>query len=77
MTITTAEVTGHPLLPYVPRLVSAWRPSGADGRHMRVDGSLAFVDISGFTALTERLARKGKVGAEEMSDILSATFAAC
>lgn len=42
---------------------------------MRVSGSLAFVDISGFTRLTERLARKGKVGAEEMSDILDATFA--
>ena len=39
-------------------------------------GSLAFVDISGFTRLTEQLARRGKVGAEEMSDILSATFAA-
>ncbi|WP_165357029.1 AAA family ATPase [Nocardioides zhouii] len=42
---------------------------------MRVNGTVAFVDISGFTRLTERLARKGKVGAEEMSDILSATFA--
>ena len=43
---------------------------------MRVSGTLAFVDISGFTQLTERLARKGKVGAEEMSDTLNATFAA-
>jgi class 3 adenylate cyclase/tetratricopeptide (TPR) repeat protein len=43
---------------------------------MQVEGSLAFVDISGFTKLTERLARKGKVGAEEMSDLLNATFSA-
>ena len=35
---------------------------------------MAFVDISGFTKLTERLARKGKIGAEEMSDILNNTF---
>lgn len=35
---------------------------------------MAFVDISGFTKLTERLARKGKVGAEEMSDILDNAF---
>ena len=63
------------LLPYVPRLLSRWVPTGDDDRHMRVTGSVAFVDISGFTRLTERLARKGKVGAEEMSDILSATFA--
>lgn len=66
----------HPLAPYVPRLLAAWSPTAHDPRHMRVTGSLAFVDISGFTQLTERLARKGKVGAEEMSDTLSATFAA-
>jgi class 3 adenylate cyclase/tetratricopeptide (TPR) repeat protein len=41
-----------------------------------VDGSMAFVDISGFTKLTERLAKRGRVGAEEMSDILDATFGA-
>jgi class 3 adenylate cyclase/tetratricopeptide (TPR) repeat protein len=63
------------LLPYVPRLALDWATTGDDPRHLRVHGSLAFVDISGFTKLTERLARKGKVGAEEMSDILSGTFA--
>lgn len=71
----TVSVRGQGLLPYVPRLLLTWSPTDGDGRHMRVDGTLAFVDISGFTQLTERLARKGKVGAEEMSDILSATFA--
>ncbi len=75
MTSTSAERDVASLLPYVPRLLERWVPSGHDARHMRVDGTVAFVDISGFTRLTERLARKGKVGAEEMSDILSATFA--
>ena len=68
----------HPvdgLLPYVPRLLLEWAPTGPDERHQRITGTLVFVDISGFTRLTERLARKGKVGAEEMSDVLSATFA--
>ena len=68
----------HPvdgLLPYVPRLLLEWAPTGPDERHQRITGTLAFVDISGFTRLTERLARKGKVGAEEMSDVLSGTFA--
>lgn len=37
---------------------------------------MAFVDISGFTRLTERLTRMGPVGSEELSDILSDTFAA-
>jgi class 3 adenylate cyclase/tetratricopeptide (TPR) repeat protein len=63
------------LLAYVPRLLLEWSPTGGHPCHMRVVGSLAFVDISGFTRLTERLTRKGKVGAEEMSDILDATFA--
>ena len=52
------------MLPYVPALLSDWRPTHGDERHMRVEGSLAFVDISGFTKLTERLARRGNVGAE-------------
>ncbi len=63
------------LLPYAPRLLSEWSPTD-DERHMRVAGSLAFVDIAGFTRLTERLSRTGKAGAEEMSDILDATFTA-
>lgn len=75
MRADTIDVSADFLLPYVPRLALDWAPSGSDPRHLRVHGSLAFVDISGFTRLTERLARKGKVGAEEMSDILSATFA--
>src|SRR4051794_37958161 len=44
-------------------------------RHRTIEGSLAFVDISGFTTLTERLAAKGKIGAEEMSDVLNEKFA--
>ena len=65
-----------PLAPYVPRLVIDWLRTTPEAPHRSVDGTLAFVDISGFTRLTERLARKGKVGAEEMSDLLDATFAA-
>src|SRR6478735_7079822 len=74
-TIGSERVARSLLVPYVPRLLGRWAPAGDDDRHMRIRGTLAFVDISGFTKLTERLARKGKVGAEEMSDILSATFA--
>jgi class 3 adenylate cyclase/tetratricopeptide (TPR) repeat protein len=63
------------LEPYVPRLVVDWLATDSAATHRRITGTLAFVDISGFTALTERLARKGHVGAEEMSDALNATFA--
>jgi class 3 adenylate cyclase/tetratricopeptide (TPR) repeat protein len=68
-------VAGDPLAPYVPRLAISWLRDTPERLWREIDGSLAFVDISGFTQLTERLARKGKVGAEEMSDILNATFA--
>ncbi|HYG71351.1 MAG TPA: tetratricopeptide repeat protein [Actinomycetota bacterium] len=62
------------LKPYVPRLVVEWARDAPEDRHRRVEGSLAFVDISGFTSMTERLARKGKVGAEEVNDVLDVCF---
>ncbi|MEA3501160.1 MAG: adenylate/guanylate cyclase domain-containing protein, partial [Actinomycetota bacterium] len=38
------------------------------------DGVCLFVDIAGFTPLTEELARLGAVGAEKMAEILNETF---
>ena len=64
----------NPLAPYVAHLHARWAAEDPARRHRRVDGSLVFADISGFTALTERLARRGKVGAEEMSEALNAVF---
>ena len=45
--------------PYVPRLVVDWLQDHDTETHRCLSRHLAFVDISGFTALTERLARKG------------------
>jgi class 3 adenylate cyclase/tetratricopeptide (TPR) repeat protein len=64
------------LQPFVPGLVVDWLRETPGLSHRQMAGTLAFVDISGFTALTERLAAKGKIGAEEMSDLLDLTFAA-
>lgn len=64
------------LVPYVPALAAEWLADDPTIRHRRVSGSMAFVDISGFTSLTERLTRMGKVGSEELSDILDSTFTA-
>jgi class 3 adenylate cyclase/tetratricopeptide (TPR) repeat protein len=63
------------LRPYVPGFVVDWLRECPDVRHRSVEGTLAFVDISGFTTLTERLADRGKVGAEEMTGLLDRTFA--
>ena len=60
--------------PYVPAIVIDWLRESPDGSHRMVDGTLALIDISGFTRLTERFARAGKVGAEEVSQILNAAF---
>ena len=68
--------TSELLKPYVPRLVVDWLRDTPDARHLELEGTLVFVDISGFTALTERLARKGKVGAELMRDTLDGVFTA-
>ncbi len=63
------------LRPYVARLALAWPPDVDLPRATVVEGTLAFVDISGFTALTEALSRNGKAGAEELSTLLDSTFA--
>ena len=39
-----------------------------------VPGTLVFADVSGFTPLAERLARRGKVGAEALTDTLNLVF---
>src|SRR4029078_10634748 len=61
---------------FVPPLTREWRRSRPDLRWLEVDGSLAFVDISGFTAMSEKLSSLGKAGAEEVTDVMNATFAA-
>ena len=64
------------LRPYVPRITVDWLRTTPTARHREVAGTMVFVDISGFTALSERLARKGKVGAELMRDTLDGVFTA-
>ncbi len=62
------------LKPYVPRLLIEWMRNAPETHHHALEGTLAFVDISGFTALTERLSRRGKIGAEELRDTLDRVF---
>jgi class 3 adenylate cyclase len=62
------------LTPYVPRVVVDWLRVEPDARRRELEGTLAFVDMSGFTAMSERLAQKGKVGAEEVTEVMNRTF---
>src|SRR5918998_6490102 len=59
---------------YVPRLLPAWAAAEPGPTHRVVDGSLLLFDITGFTPLTERLARRGREGAEELSNLLDTVF---
>ena len=65
---------GLRLVPYLPRLVLEWLRDCPQRRARQLEGTLVFVDISGFTAMSERLARQGRAGSEEVTELLNATF---
>src|SRR4051794_4643278 len=62
------------LSPYLPRLVRDWAATTPDTRFRELTGSLVSVDLSGFTALSERLAAKGRAGSEELILVISGVF---
>jgi len=71
-----APVSGTSLAPYLPRLTIDWARSTPEDRYRVGEGTVAFVDISGFTKLSESLARHGKVGAEELTATIGECFVA-
>jgi class 3 adenylate cyclase/tetratricopeptide (TPR) repeat protein len=75
--VTAVPETSPPtvdLTPFVPRVVVDWLRTDPTALWRELEGTLAFVDISGFTALNERLAQKGKLGAEEVTEVMNRTF---
>ena len=70
MTTGTTRATAR-YAPYLPALARSW-PAGSPYRQL--DATLVSVDLSGFTALSERLAQKGKAGAEELILVVSGCF---
>lgn len=69
-----AEMADPGLTAYVPALQLEWLANAPNRQSMALDGTLVFADVSGFTPLTEKLARRGKIGAEELTDILNQVF---
>ena len=59
---------------HVPPLTLVWDDEAPGALHRTVDGTLVFADVSGFTALTERLSRQGRIGAEEIVEALNRVF---
>lgn len=66
----------RPFTPYVPRALLRHLAEAPRERFQEVDGTVLFADISGFTRLSERLARRGREGAEQLSDTISECFSA-
>ena len=56
----------------IPHFIQEQYESGASQGSL--EGYAIFVDLSGFTGLTEKLLKEGKAGAEKLSDILNAIF---
>ncbi len=74
MTSVEAPRAATAYTPYLPRLALEWRVRFGASRAQALDGSLAGLDISGFTALSERLASRGRLGAEELILLISDTY---
>lgn len=59
---------------YLPRpVILTPQPAGEPAGAMR-QGTFLFVDVSGFTPLSERLARYGRAGAERITGIINSLF---
>ena len=62
------------LHPYVSELAARALAEAPASGCLEISATLAFFDISGFTAITERLAGLGRPGAEHINDILNLVF---
>ena len=71
MATVTPELSS--LARYVPRLNAEWDRHTTE-QWREIDGTLCYIDISGFTALSEKLARRGRIGAEELTEVLNHVF---
>ena len=74
--VETAGVVGgeERLSRYVPRVAVDWLVEAPDALWRELEGTMAFVDISGFTQMSERLSGLGRAGAEEVTEVMNATF---
>lgn len=61
---------------YVPRVLLRRLATASDEPVMTEAATVVFVDISGFTRLSERLSRKGREGAEHLVEAINSCFSA-
>jgi hypothetical protein len=66
------------IVPYLPKVLNVLFPHSPTRKksvHVKsLQGVVLFLDMSGFTRLTELLAKEGNIGCEKVSDILNDNF---
>ncbi|MBI4932967.1 MAG: AAA family ATPase [Actinobacteria bacterium] len=73
--MTSLDSRASQLAAFVPRLALELSAGGVPS-WTSLEGSMLSADISGFTALSEKLAGKGKAGAEEITGLINTCFTA-
>src|SRR4029453_8662698 len=59
---------------YVPTIAAEWDLDTPGELHRGLDATMCFIDISGFTNLSEKLAVRGRSVAEEVTEVLRRAF---
>ncbi len=63
------------VVPYLTRILQLHLLADPDAPCWTTEGTALFADVSGFTQLSEQLARKGREGAEQITDTIGGSFA--
>jgi class 3 adenylate cyclase len=75
-TITALDSLHHTLVTFLPRYLLDLSPSLGQPHGELLEGSFIFADVTGFTALTGELSKRGTEGREEMNRLMRRLFAA-
>jgi class 3 adenylate cyclase/tetratricopeptide (TPR) repeat protein len=74
--IAALDSLHHTLTTFLPRYLLDLSPTPGQPHGELLEGSFIFADVTGFTALTGELSRRGTAGREEMNRLMRALFAA-
>lgn len=74
--IAALDALHHTLATFLPRYLLDRSPAAGEPYGELLTGSFIFADVTGFTALTGELSRRGTEGREEMNRLMRALFAA-
>jgi len=74
--ISALDSLHHSLTTFVPRYLLDLSPRPGEPHGELLEGSFIFADVTGFTALTGELSKRGAEGREEMNRLMRALFGA-